>query len=112
MRRTALPATVEGLAFYHLDYKQGRAVQEQGHPGVAVKPGSYASIKKDIGTDSVEGIECRILPDKFGGTSGADIGKSCVSPQYDLRLWEDVVMKGIDNQPERTPSVPTSLRQV
>ena len=93
----------KGLAFYELDYKQHRAM-EHTKPPAAVKPGSYNSITRDVGTDTIEGIGCRIIPIKLGraGSSSADIGKSCVSTEYDLRLWQDVTVPTVENRPERT----------
>lgn len=94
----------KGLAFYELDYKQHRAMEHTKKPPTAVKPGSYNSITRDVGTDTVEGIGCRIIPIKLGraGSSSTDIGKSCVSTDYDLRLWEDVTVPTVENRPERT----------
>ena len=91
-------------AFYELDYKQHRAMEHTKKPPTAVKPGSYNSITRDVGTDTVEGIGCRIIPIKLGraGSSPADIGKSCVSTDYDLRLWEDVTVPTVENRQERT----------
>jgi hypothetical protein len=93
------------LNSYHLDYKQHNAFEDGSHPPVAVKPGGFASIDRDIGTDSVENFRCRILPAKLGGVGFPTpvlIGKSCVSPEYDLRLWTDVTVPEADGKAERT----------
>jgi hypothetical protein len=82
----------KALKYYELDYKQQRAIQRPSAP-VAVKPGAYVSAKHDLGSDSVDGVRCWISPIKFRaspGSSFVDLGKACVSPEYDLRLWDDV----------------------
>lgn len=89
------------FAAYHLDYKQHVALRSAYHPGVAVTPGNFASITKDIGTDSVENLRCRILPVDIGGEklpTQMTIGKSCASVEYDLILWTDITT------PDRTTS--------
>jgi hypothetical protein len=93
------------FAYYHLDYKEHTAFRSAGRPAVAVTPGDFASITKDIGTDSVENLMCRIIPvDKGSEKSGgiqANIGKSCVSVQYDLILWTDVTTPGKNGRAHR-----------
>jgi hypothetical protein len=94
----------KGLAYYHLDYKQHSAFRSAERPGVAVTPGDFASITKDVGTDNVENITCRIIPVDIGGEkfpTQTNIGKSCASVQYDLILWTDVTTPGQNGKANR-----------
>jgi hypothetical protein len=93
------------FAYYHLDYKQHAAFRNASRPAVAVAPGDFASITKDIGTDSVENITCRIIPVDMGNAKSGgiqtNIGKSCASVQYDLILWTDVTTPGKNGRAHR-----------
>ncbi len=83
----------KGQATYQIDYQQRRALKLGNGADGPMKPGGYQTITKDIGTSSVEGVACRLLPVKMTNPAThalADIGKSCVSPEYDLLLWWDV----------------------
>jgi hypothetical protein len=85
-----------GLALYRLDYGAHHAYQERNYPKIAAKPGMYADAKA-VGTDAVEGISCKIVSAKVvlpGGAGQHDAGGVCVSPQYDLRIYEDLNLGG------------------
>ncbi len=92
------------LAYFHLDYRQRTAFRSAGGPAVAVTPGDFASITKDVGTDSVENLTCRIIPVDIGGKNlpTQNVGKSCVSVRYDLILWTDITISGQDGKAHRT----------
>jgi len=78
---------------YRIDYKQHLAFKLGSSASGPVKPGGYQTIIKDIGTSSVEGVACRLIPAKMTNPTThtlENIGKSCVSPEYDLLLWWDV----------------------
>lgn len=87
-------------ASYQIDYSQGRAfkLESPSATHVPVRPGGWRSISKDVGSDSVEGLRCRILPVKVssGGTI-SDAGKSCVSQEYGLILWSELTTHGQGN---------------
>jgi hypothetical protein len=81
-------------AYYQLNYKQMQAYQQVGHPEIVVEPGMYSSITADLGTDSVDGVSCRIIPIELvlpGQSLKQGGGQLCVSSQYDLQVWEDFI---------------------